>query len=337
VALSLGDNGSIETSGMAVQDGKTIRTAGAWRGGSAVGGASGPSTGIAVGSAISSPKAVCRAYVADAARKGRSALAAVLRDLGSVGLREIALNFAPVVAWLVTYGILLGMIPSAWKPQVSVRVLPRLEKLLHYPHRWFNRDPHPFLDVFAAVPYTFHPLLPLLMLCRIVLRAGGVRRGLVFARCFGTMCLTGVLIQLFVPVAPPWYFELFGELPADYSMKGHPALLARVDQLTGSAHYQSLYGSSRNAVVFGSFPSLHAAWPYMIASFRPQIGWPMWLYTFWVWWAALYLQHHYLADLVSAAVLVEVVLFFLDGQYDSTASVGAQTASGRAADDLSRV
>jgi len=247
-------------------------------------------------------------------------------------------NFAPVVAWLVTYGILLGMIPSSWKPTVSVSVLPRLEKMIHFPHRWFNRDPHPFLDVIAAVPYTFHPLLPLFMLARVVFRAGGVRRGLVFARCFGTMCFAGVLIQLFLPVAPPWYYELFGEARADYSMSGHPALLARVDELTGGSHYRSLYGSSRNAVVFGSFPSLHAAWPYMIASFRPQIGWPMWLYTFWVWWAALYLQHHFLLDLIAAAALAEVVLFFLDDQYDSSVSLTSpRTASGRSSDEYSRV
>mmetsp|Transcript_12023 Transcript_12023/g.21764 ORF Transcript_12023/g.21764 Transcript_12023/m.21764 type:complete len:329 (-) Transcript_12023:119-1105(-) len=254
----------------------------------------------------------------------RGSLVNLVRTFDGVGISDIVLNFLPVIAWLVLYAVLIGMIPNQWRPEVSVIIFPRLEKLFLFPHRWFNRDPHHILDILAAIPYTLHPILPLIMLARIVIRFGA-KRGLVFARCFGTMCLLGVLTQLLLPVAPPWYYEQFGEQPASYELRGHPALLARIDRLTGNRHYQNLYGSVQNKVVFGSFPSLHAAWPYMLASFRPVIGWKMWVYTFWVWWAALYLQHHYILDLIGAAVLVEVVLFFLDPQHHAPLTLHEST------------
>jgi len=240
-------------------------------------------------------------------------MAGLNQRLEGVTVTEAVLSFLPVVAWLILYGVLISIIPHPLRPGVNVSTLPKLESYLFFPHRWFNRDPNIFLDIFAAIPYTLHPLLPLFNLARVIARSN-VKRGLVFARCFGTMNFLGVLTQLLLPMAPPWYFEKYGTSPADYSMAGDPALLKRVDLLTGHPHYQSIYGTKANQVVFGTFPSLHAAWPYMLASFEPLIGWPMWAYTLWVWWAALYLQHHYFIDLLGAALYVEVVLYFLGEQ-----------------------
>ncbi|KAA8496974.1 Inositol phosphorylceramide synthase catalytic subunit aur1 [Porphyridium purpureum] len=246
-------------------------------------------------------------------RGARAVRQTVIRTLEGISIQEILISFAPVLAWLILYAVLAGQIPGSVKPRINVTVLPKIEALLLYPHRWFNRSPHTVFDVLAALPYTLHPVLPLINLVRVVARSGA-RRGLVFARCFGTMCFLGVLTQLVLPIAPPWYFEKYGFQPADYSMKGDAAMLARVDRLAGNQHYQGIYGLSANPIVFGSFPSLHGAWPYLIAAFEPSPGWPMWAYTFWVWWAALYLQHHFLTDLLGSAIYAEVALFVLGDQ-----------------------
>jgi len=123
--------------------------------------------------------------------------------------------------------------------------------------------------------------------------------------CFGFLNLIAVVTQLSWPTAPPWYVEAYGDIPPSYTMAGEPAGLERVDDLLQFPLFSSLYGSS--PIVFGSFPSLHAAWPLMMTIFFPPqkvikgIGI---FYTAVVWWAAMYLNHHYFIDLVGGGVYV---------------------------------
>lgn len=84
--------------------------------------------------------------------------------------------------------------------------------------------------------------------------------------------------------------------------------------------------------MFGSWPSLHGAWPIMITIFLPKIvvlkvlGMYLaeWckeqfivgvIYILWVWWAAVYLNHHYLVDLLGG------LLFVILGYYLGLATV----------------
>src|SRR3990167_7951163 len=73
--------------------------------------------------------------------------------------------------------------------------------------------------------------------------------------------------------------------------------------------FSSMYG--QNPVVFGSFPSLHGAWPFLISIYTPThvLGNFKWLYVAWIWWAALYLKHHYLVDLLGGAFYTLVPFF----------------------------
>lgn len=67
--------------------------------------------------------------------------------------------------------------------------------------------------------------------------------------------------------------------------------------------FQKLYGQS--PIVFGSFPSLHAAWPIVITIFSPSFRFVKvvgGIYTAIVWWAAMYLNHHFFVDLLGGAI-----------------------------------
>ena len=126
----------------------------------------------------------------------------------------------------------------------------------------------------------------------------------VFARSFGYMNLIGVSIQLLFPCAPPWYENLYGLAPANYSIAGSPAGLARVDQLLGVDLYTSTFTAS--PMVFGAFPSLHSGSATIEALFMshvfPQLQ-PLFIaYTMWLWWATMYLSHHYAVDLVGGSL-----------------------------------
>lgn len=119
------------------------------------------------------------------------------------------------------------------------------------------------------------------------------------------MNLVGVFIQFLFPCSPPWYENLYGLAPANYSMPGSPAGLAAIDKLFGVDMYTSSFTAS--PMVFGAFPSLHAGSATTEALFMsyvfPKLR-PVWiLYTGWIWWATMYLSHHYAVDLVGGSLL----------------------------------
>lgn len=138
-----------------------------------------------------------------------------------------------------------------------------------------------------------------------------------FARTFGYISMTAVFIQLIFPCSPPWYENLYGLAPADYSMQGNAAGLARIDKLFGIDLYTS--GFKQSPVVFGAFPSLHAADSTLAALFMshvfPKLK-PLFVtYTLWMWWATMYLSHHYAVDLVSGGLLAAVAFYFAKARF----------------------
>ncbi|KAF9579282.1 Aureobasidin resistance protein Aur1, partial [Lunasporangiospora selenospora] len=71
-------------------------------------------------------------------------------------------------------------------------------------------------------------------------------------------------------------------------------------------------------LVFGAFPSLHSADACLLAFFVVYIFGPRSIpfalsYVFWIWWATMYLGHHYVVDLVGGGAYA-VIAFWL-GSY----------------------
>lgn len=127
----------------------------------------------------------------------------------------------------------------------------------------------------------------------------------VFARAFGWMSILGVTIQLIFPCTPPWYENEHGLVPAAYGMPGSPAGLARVDQIFGIDLYTTNF--THAPLPFGAFPSLHSANAVLEALFMshcfPQFRVFFAVYAGWVWWATMYLSHHYAIDLVGGGLI----------------------------------
>lgn len=126
----------------------------------------------------------------------------------------------------------------------------------------------------------------------------------VFARTFGYMNMIGVIIQLLFPCSPPWYENMYGLAPANYSIPGSPAGLARVDELFGLGFYTTTFTAS--PLVFGAFPSLHSGNGTLEALFMsnvfPKLTPLFIMYVMWLWWSTMYLSHHYAVDLVGGSL-----------------------------------
>lgn len=119
------------------------------------------------------------------------------------------------------------------------------------------------------------------------------------------------MIQLIFPCAAPWYENMYGLAPANYAMEGSPAGLARIDLLFGFDMYTTTFTAS--PLVFGAFPSLHSGNAVLEALFMnylfPKLRYVFIAYAMWMWWATMYLSHHYAVDLVGGGILAAIAFY----------------------------
>ncbi len=128
---------------------------------------------------------------------------------------------------------------------------------------------------------------------------------------------------ILMPVAPPRYAGQFGEaLPiADI---GHEVTVRTGISVLGWA-YQNI-----NANPVAAFPSLHAAYPILaylfLREYWPRWSWLMLVYAGVVWFAIMYLGHHYLVDALGG-LLYAVAAYFGVKAFTSGAVRGATPPS----------
>jgi hypothetical protein len=116
--------------------------------------------------------------------------------------------------------------------------------------------------------------------------------------------------------APPWYVATYGLGPARMDTPASPAGTARFDQLLGTHFFTSFYG--RAADVFGAIPSLHVSYPLIAAFFAFRFGRLRvftTLFYFLMCFSAVYLNHHYVLDILWGSTYALVVSSLLDRFY----------------------
>lgn len=204
-------------------------------------------------------------------------------------------------------------IPAEFRPPIWVRVLPALENILYGANlsNILSAHKHTVLDVLAWLPYGITHFGAPFFCSAIMFIFAAPGTVPAFARTFGFMNITGVMIQIIFPCSPPWYENLYGLAPANYSMQGSPAGLAAIDKLFGIDLYTSNFTAS--PLVFGAFPSLHAGNAVLEALFMthcfPKLR-PLFIaYAMWLWWATMYLSHHYAVDLVGGSMIAAVYFY----------------------------
>ena len=225
---------------------------------------------------------------------------------------QFFLPATPVFAWLLAF-YTSRFIPVTHRPSISVSLLPTLESVLYGANisDILTRYTHPLLDIIAWLPYgVLHFTLPFVV--AIFLWLFRPKESLhLWASAFGYMNLVGVLIQIVLPCAPPWYELIYGLTPANYDVHGSAGGLARIDRLFHSRGYQTTFASS--PLVFGAFPSLHSGNATLEAFFWTHFfPWTRnyaWGYAGVMFWATMYLSHHYLIDVVGGACLATAVYY----------------------------
>jgi len=125
----------------------------------------------------------------------------------------------------------------------------------------------------------------------------------------------GLVTWFLYPAAPPWYVDMYGVDTILLDVPMNPARTVRFDALFGTRFFTGMYAAGSNP--FGAIPSLHISYPVLSVVFAMRLKR---LRTFTVVFASLvafaavYLNHHYLIDvllgvvygLVAAAITIAV-------------------------------
>jgi len=156
-------------------------------------------------------------------------------------------------------------------------------------------------DLAAGFAYLLY-VAEYLVLAMVVFFAGNVTRAVTFTRGFFAVNMMGFVTYFVYPAAPPWYVAAHGFGPAQMNIAPSPGAASRFDALLGTHVFENVY--SKSVEVFGAIPSLHVAYPLMalVLAFQTRelrwARWPAAIYAPLMCFSAVYLQHHYVIDVV---------------------------------------
>ncbi|KAI8989285.1 hypothetical protein BDB01DRAFT_739594 [Pilobolus umbonatus] len=233
-------------------------------------------------------------------------------------IRQFTTSAIVIFTWLITF-YAIQYFPNNIKPQhISVNILPTLERIIYGANlaEIISVHTHPILDIFSWIPYgIIHFTYPfILSIILFIYSPPGTLS--IFAKAFGYMNLFGVLTQLLFPNSPPWYELTYGSATANYAIHGQPGGLERIDDILGIDLYGSTFGNS--PIVFGAFPSLHSGCATLEMLFLSWLCPKMTPYCIfhmmWMWFATMYLTHHYLIDLVGGSIYAFLTFYTFRSQ-----------------------
>ncbi|EON98008.1 putative pap2 superfamily protein [Phaeoacremonium minimum UCRPA7] len=225
-----------------------------------------------------------------------------------------------MVIWVyLLYFFCSRFIPYEYRPHIWVKVLPALENVMYGANlsNILSEHTHPVLDLLAWFPYGIgHFGGPAVTSAALFLFAAPGTTP-IFAKSFGWLSTLGVTIAIVFPCTPPWYEKANGLEPAHYGMPGSPAGLARIDAMFGVDMYTTSFTTA--PMPFGAFPSLHAGVATIEALFLsfcfPRFRGFFIAYVGWLWWATMYLNHHYAVDLVAGSLLSCIIFYIAKARW----------------------
>jgi len=153
------------------------------------------------------------------------------------------------------------------------------------------------LDLICAIPYgTFIFWSAIGAIYLYVKDRPAMKR---FMWGFLLMNVAGFITYHVLPAAPPWYFHSHGCVVDMATKASEGPALARVDAYLGIHYFHGMYGKASS--VFGALPSLHCAYPLLIAiegwrAFGKKLRIFAAFYYVLMVFSAVYLDHHWVLD-----------------------------------------
>lgn len=195
------------------------------------------------------------------------------------------------------------------------------------PNEWWQLHTHPILDFFTGLAYIIFIFVYVITAAYFTfwlprvgtkkMQGPEIQRQVVGMQwAFLWVNLIGYTTYYWYAAAPPWYVALYGLGPAIMSTPANVAGCARFDLLFGTQIFGQMYG--RAADVFGAIPSLHVAYPLIAMVYSFKFGtWRVFSTGFYLLmcFAAVYLNHHYLLDILWGSAYALITLWIMEMKY----------------------
>lgn len=164
------------------------------------------------------------------------------------------------------------------------------------------------LDGAASAFYAMHMAAPLVLAWILWHTLRDRATYFRFIIAFSLTTWASFATYLAYPAAPPWYVRDFGFIQPEAGFKGAGAgNLVATDRWIGVPLFESVY-RHLNPNKFAAIPSLHSAFPLLILIYSLRRfgarALPVALYPLGVWGSAVYLNHHYIIDILLAIAYV---------------------------------
>lgn len=195
------------------------------------------------------------------------------------------------------------------------------------PNEWCQLHTHPALDVITGFFYlTFIAIfIGIIAYFFLAFRKSNPRfsaESLRMSWGFFWLNVVGYTTYYWYAAAPPWYVAKYGLGPARLDAHASSAGCVRFDQVLGTHFFSEMYG--RSADVFGAVPSLHIAYPLLAVyfAFRFQRARIFCLFFFMMMcFSAVYLNHHYVLDILWGSVYAWIAGWAINAYYDATIEI----------------
>ncbi len=244
--------------------------------------------------------------------------------LGRARAKRFLLDWLPFILFWVAYDMMRGIADTV-RGAIHVTAPYRLE---HWFFQWlpgmamppfdlqtlrFDQDWHWLkvtIDLLAGNLYVMHFALPLVLGWIFWHTTNDRPMFYKFVYTLTTLNLLALITFMLYPAAPPWYVYSFGfgQPEPNSTFWGTSAgRMIDIDRFIGFDFFTTLWGKF-NANHFAAIPSLHGAYPIVIVffaykKFRRYLG-LMVLYPLGVWFSAVYLNQHYVVDLLIGGLYI---------------------------------
>lgn len=176
------------------------------------------------------------------------------------------------------------------------------------PNEIFLNWTHPVLDFVCGLAYFIYAFV-FFALCLYIYFKNERNVSLVATWSFFATNMLGYITYYIYAAAPPWYVSKYGLNPvADLTTPPHAAGALRFDTVVGFDLMKGVY--ENGSIVFGAIPSLHAAYPFLTFLFALHIKKfrvSSFLFFMLICFSAVYLNHHYIIDLIIGALYALIV------------------------------
>jgi len=243
--------------------------------------------------------------------------------LGKDKAKKFLIDWTPLVMCWILYDIMRGIVDNL-RGVIHIKGPYDLELLL-FGKLFGNKIPAFFMqeiqnvmdgslfkgaiDLICANFYTLHFGAPLIMAWILWHTTNDRRMHYSFAYTFTLLNILALITFYVYPAAPPWYVQQYGFVQPAGELFGTAGSLVNVDRMLQMKFFTTLW-DNMNPNHFAAVPSLHGAYPVVIGfflykKFKKHLFLIL-LYPLGTWFAAVWLNHHYIIDLILGVIYIAI-------------------------------